>query len=146
MELFTHNARERFNHIDWWQLTCKRPLALFPAFASDGQSRCHRKPPGRLILRAFLGTLRVIGDDTEMDDLRVYCGLVAVVLAVLGCRVRGNTKFLGVVLLIVPVVVGAFTPLYLILYYRVLSASACGVAVLAALGLERVGAGPTTAG
>ena len=46
LELFTHNARERFNHIDWWQLTWKRPLALFPAVAQAmAQSRCHRQTP-----------------------------------------------------------------------------------------------------
>ena len=138
LELFTHNARERFNHLDWWQLTWKRPLALFPALAAMFDPDIIGNPRTFDISRV-LGTLGSSATMPKMEDLRVYCGLIALVLAVLGCRVRGNAKFLGVVLLIVPVVAGAFTPLYLILYYRILSASACGVAVLAALGLERVG-------
>ena len=75
----------------------------------------------------------------SMSDVRVYCGLGAVVLAVLGCRAGGEAKRLGAVLLVVPVIAAILTPLFLILYFRVLAASAAGIAVLAALGLQRLG-------
>jgi hypothetical protein len=137
LELLAHNARARFNHIDWWQLTWKRPLALFPALAAMINPDVIGNTRTFDIVRV-LGTLGYEATMPTMEDLRVYCGLVALVLAVLGCRVRGDAKFLGLVLIVVPIVVTAFTPLYLILYFRELSSVACGIAVLAALGLERL--------
>ena len=137
LELFAHNARERFNHIDWWQLTWKRPLALFPATAAMLNPDVIGNYRTFDITRA-LGNLGSEATMPKMEDLRVYCGLAAVVLAVLGCRVHGDAKFLGFVLVAVPIAVTAFTPLFLILYFRGLSVAACGVAMLAALGLDRL--------
>ena len=138
LELLAHNARGRFNHIDWWQLTWKRPLALFPAVAAMFNPDVIGNYRTFDITRV-LGTLGSEATMPKMEDLRVYCGLVALVLAMLGCRASGDVKFLGLVLILVPIVVASFTPLFLILYYRGLSAAACGIAVLAALGLERLG-------
>jgi hypothetical protein len=138
LELLAHNARQRFSHIDWWQLTWKRPLALFPALAAlfdpNVIGNCQT-----FDLTRILGTLGSTATMPKMQDLQIYCGLVAVVLAVLGCRINGDAKFLGLILIVVPIVAAAFTPLYLILYFRGLSSVTCGIAMLAALGLERLG-------
>ena len=138
LELLAHNARQRFSHLDWWQLTWKRPLALLPAVASlvdpNVIGNCRT-----FDLTRILGTLGSTATMPKMQDLQIYCGLVAVVLAVLGCRINGDAKFLGLILIVVPIVAAAFTPLYLILYFRGLSSVTCGIAMLAALGLERLG-------
>lgn len=136
LELFAHNARGRFNRVNWWQLTWKRPLGIVPAAAAIVNPDAIGNYQTFDIARV-LGTVGSEATTPKQEDLRVYCGLTALLLAGLGLRGRSEARNFGLVLVVVPVLVAVFTPLFLILYFRALSSVACGVAVLAALGLER---------
>lgn len=136
LELFVHNERQRFHHIDWQALMLHKPLALFPWGASlvnpdiIGNSRTFDLVRG-------LGHIGTAATTPSMAEVRQYCGLAALVMAVFGLRSRSDAKLLGVVLVMVPAVVGFLTPLYLFVYFRVLATIPCGITMLAALGLER---------
>ncbi|MGH8677251.1 MAG: hypothetical protein ACREUQ_02720 [Burkholderiales bacterium] len=137
LELFDHNARARFNQIDWWSLTLKRPVALVPWMASLANPDVVGNYRTFDLLRG-LGQVGTAATTPSMSDLRTYTGLAALVLALLGLRGRSDVRFLALALILVPVVVAALTPLYLILYFRGLAAVTLGIAMLAGLGITRL--------
>ena len=136
LELFALNTRSRFDRVDWIAMVWKRPVALVPYVASMLNPDSVGNYQTYDIVRG-LGAVGTTATTPSMSDLRVYTGLIAVMLAVIGLRVRGDAKALGIAMVMGPVFVAVVTPLCLILYFRVLSAGACGVAMLAALGWER---------
>jgi len=136
LELLQLNDRARFNQVDWWELTWKRPVALLPWLAALINPDSIGNYQTFDMMRV-LGKIGTAATSPGMTDLRVYCGLPLLALAFLGLRKRGNARLAGLALVIAPLIAVVLTPLYLILYFRCLAATACGLAVLAALGLER---------
>jgi hypothetical protein len=137
LELIALNTRGRFGSIYWIEMMWKRPLALVPWLAClfnpdvAGNPRTFDLPRG-------LGRIGLPANQVSMDDVRVYCGLVGVVLAVWGLRVKCVARTLGITLVVVPLFVVLISPMYLMVYFRYLAATAIGIAVLAALGIERL--------
>jgi hypothetical protein len=140
LELFRLNARPRFDRIDWWQLTWKRPVILLPWVLSALNPDAVGNYQTFDMLRG-LGKFGTAATSPTMSDVRVYCGLAACALVWLGWRCADadrRVRSVGLWLVLVPLIAAVLTPLYLILYFRVLAACALGVAVLAALGVERL--------
>ena len=136
LELLTQNTRKRFNQIEWPALMLQRPLAVVPCAAAMVNPDAIGNSETFDLLHG-LGHPGTGATMPGMADLRLYCGLIAVVLAFFGLRARSDAKCLAVVLILVPVIVGFITPLYLILYFRSLAPIPVGIAILAGLGLER---------
>lgn len=136
LELIAHNTRPRFEVIYWWEMIWKRPLAIILWLVSlinpDAVGNTQTFDLPRALGRIGLG-----GNQVSMVDVQVYCGLIAAVLAVWGLRVRGPARALGITLVVVPLFVVAVSPMYLMVYFRYLAATAVGIAILAALGIER---------
>ena len=136
LELLAHNVRPRFVQIDWLALFWKRPVLLIPWTAALLNPDAIGNYQTFDLLRG-LGQLGTAATTPVMSDVRVYCGLIAVVLAILGWRVKGDARALAIALILVPLIAVVITPLYLILYFRGLIALSAGMAILAALGVER---------
>jgi len=136
LELFARNVRPRFHQIDYAMLFFKRPAAIIPWLASLVNPDSVGNYQTFDLPRA-LGPMGSAATNPSMADLRVYGGLLALVFALLGLRQRSTRRDAGMALVLTPLIVALITPLYLIVYLRVLTASACGIAVLAAHGLER---------
>ncbi len=137
LELLAHNTRARFEHIGWAELVWKRPLVMLAWLAA------HFNPDVLGNMQTFdlvrgLGRVGTLSATASITDVRVYCGLAAAVLALFGLRARGDARAMGLWLVIVPVAMVVISPLFLLIYFRGFAACACGVAILAALGLERI--------
>jgi hypothetical protein len=137
LELLAHNERARLGHIDWLALMTQRPLAILPWLIALFNPDAIGNSQTFDLIRG-LGHLGQGATTPTMDDLRQYCGLGAVALAVLGLRTRGPVRVLGGLLVVLPAVVGFITPLYLLLYFRSLALVPCGIGLLAAVGFDRL--------
>jgi len=137
LELILHNVRVRYERIAWWELVWKRPLTVLPWLVGQ------LNPDGLGNTQTFdlvraLGQVGMRGRGASLTDLRVYGGLMAVGLAVLGLRGRREVRTLGLWMLGVPVVMVVISPLFLIVYFRYFAATGFGLALLAALGMDRL--------
>jgi hypothetical protein len=140
LELISHNTRARYEHVYWWEMIWKRPLAVLPWLASLVNPDALGNTQTFDLARA-LGRAGLAGNTASTTDLRTYAGLMAFLLAVLGLRVRHEVRTIGLWMMAVPVLMVVISPLYLIVYFRYFAAIAFGLTMLAALGLERVTAG-----
>jgi len=137
LELYALNVRPRFSQIGWTDMLWKRPVALLAWLAAQFDADALGSV-GSFDLMRGLGRVGIPSSAACRTDLRIYCGLTAAVLALLGLRGRSDARAMALTLIAVPVGVVVLTPVFLLVYFRALAACACGIAVLAALGLQRV--------